>query len=432
MMHWLLYSIALLVLVGCSGPLQTSGGIGAGGICVDGDGGYQMPRRDLIFVVTEETNTQFNFSYELGPAMGDDGDVYCLAYRGSGTASDQIALDIKEGLLQRVYSKTIDQTVGIAARVREGLAQAADREFSLNLEGVPSVLRLEVDPFDLEAMVITNAALRPYGYCVYLDASNDPYVPRWSQALCPQPGAAGQAMAGRFGAGADGKLGNTGLSDTDLGGATLPSLDNDPIDGVLYKPNVTHDLVVLRSQDPGGLGPWKLHTIAPVRLPNAAPTLIARIDRGAFVTRESELVFEDGVLVDAALEKTSEVNAVVDLTIEVFNTIFSIPVQILKLDANEAANRQRLIAANAQLLEETRNYREALESLDATKTEIAEEQAVEALEARLTKACEEGIRNEGDDEDYQSRVTSCLLEAKKCAPEDESCIAEAVREADSL
>ena len=429
-MRWCYLVFAQLVLVSCSGPLQTTGGIGTGGVCVNGDGGYQMPRRDLVFVVPEGSNT---LSYSLGPAVGDGGDVYCLAYRGSGTASDQIALDIKEGLLQRVYSKTIDQTVGIAARVREGIDEVGSGEFanqSVGFDGTTNALRLEVDPFDREAMAFANAALRPYGYCVYLDGSNDPYVPRWSQTLCPQPGAVGQTATGGFGTGAGGKLDSSGLTEAELVGSIQSPSNTGQIDGVLYKPNLTHDLVVLRSQDPGGRGRWKLHTIAPVRLPNAAPKLIARVDRGAFVTRESELVFEDGVLVDAALEKTSEVNAVVDVTIEVFNAIFSIPVQILKVGANEAENRKRLIAANAQLLEETRNYREALESLEATQTQIAQDQATEA---QLKKVCEDGIQNEGNDnEEYQKRVESCLEEAKKCDPDDEMCIADAVKVADGL
>lgn len=449
--------ICFLALAGCGAPLRTTKGVGEGGVCTDGDGGYQLPARDLKIELSRDKanpEREVQLATGLGDPAGDGRDIYCLKYRGAGTAADQIVLDIKEGLLQRVYSKNIDRSVAIAERLRDAVRDPnfglRSQDLVIGLDNKSSLVNLDVNPFDRREMVLANAALRQHGYCLYLDPTNDPYVPRWSGTLCPLEGVAtlsdvslAPTLSGQ------GKVGTTGLSDVDLSNTDDVSLDR-PVDGVLYRPNLTHDLVILRRRDPTGPGPWKLHEIKPVTMPNAAPILVAKIDRGTFVTRETELVFDDGVLVDAAVDKTSEVNAAVDLTIAVFETAFAIPVQILNIRANEAANRQQLIAANSRLLEATTAYRKALEEANGKDTDPDPEpdggtddgsrsqNTLNVDTAALNVECVNQIPppldvNETADI-QQKRVEFCVLFARDCIEQNgqdssATCLAEATARA---
>ena len=433
----LIVIVGCLVLTGCGAPLRTTTGIGPAGVCNNGDGGYQLPTRDLkVQIVRDKTNAERDGLLEtgIGDAAGDGGNVYCLKYRGAGTAADQIALDINEGLLQRVYSKNIDRSVAIAERLRDAARDpnlGRVQDLVIGLDNKSNLVNLDVNPFDQREMVLANAALRQHGYCLYLDPTNDPYVPRWSGTLCPLEGVvASSGFGGALAPSGQGKIGTAGFSDVDLSNTDDSSFDQ-PVDGVLYRPNLTHDLVILRRRDPTGPGPWKLHKIKPVRMPNAAPIFVAQIDRGTFVTRETELVFDDGVLVDAAIDKTSEVNAAVDLTIAVFETAFAIPVQILSIRANEASNRQQLIAANASLLEATTVYRQALEEANGNSSDTGNSETEDGSRSQGVSNEENAVLNsecvnriplpQDVTENVQiqdKRVELCVLLARDCLEQE--------------
>ena len=116
--------------------------------------------------------------------------------------------------------------------------------------------------------------------------------------------------------------------------------------GILYRPALTHRLIVLKRDDPKSRDDWKVHQILSVRMPNAAPAFEVRIERNTFVKRTTSLDFESGVLTTMKIIKdNSELNELVTLPITIAQIAVTIPTDILKFQLAETNARKNLITS---------------------------------------------------------------------------------------
>lgn len=388
MTHFLRSAFSFLILIGliaaCGAPLQTTRSVFKSQKCDSGDGGYHLPKRILQAAVVQAPGgspTRFNLDLdtETPKHVADESQTFCLDFKGSFISEDRIAYKIDaNGLLDRIYSQNLDKTAEISTAAIKGLtdfekAQAIRAQIAgpnlnktADSDARPILADVEFDPFDRNDMRIANQALAPYGYCIYLDPSSDRLVPRDFAALCPF-----EQSSSNQGAGASGKLSGQADPRVELVERTQYTPPDEAVGGILYRPNISHDLVVLRQVDPGG-SQWVLSRIEPVSMPNRAPTLVAKINRSTFVKREVEMSFEQGVLVDVALNKQSELNAALNIPIAIANAIFALPGQILQLQTSDANNKKALIEANNALLKQLETYQESLDKVAVAKDDATD------------------------------------------------------------
>jgi hypothetical protein len=133
--------------------------------------------------------------------------------------------------------------------------------------------------------------------------------------------------------------------------------------GVVYRPNITHTLTVLRKANPAGRGPWLLAMTRQIEVPNGAPVFVAEVNRSLFVDRVTDLEFSDGVLTNISVKKPSEIAAFVEIPLAIAKAVTALPGLVLKLKINDANNRQRLINAQSELIAVRRQHNDALAAL---------------------------------------------------------------------
>ena len=385
--RWILLC-TVAFLVACSQMIE-SGSISReqkGASCASGSVAYHLPRRKVEFLVEELRKTEPNrytltVSETLTPAGHLDA-RYCLRYASNAFSTEQIGVEVsKEGLLNRVYSDARDGTKDITLKLVEAATDlvASQRAKSDQL-GVASTRRTDevstyqvrhvatytVDPFDQAAMEAINEALWKYGYCVHLDDTDDLYVPAWSVAQC-QTGADEPVR-------------------TDVGPGpvtpitpTPPAAWQDAHWGVLYRPNLTHRLIVRHRTDPQKITPWDLDQVHILEMPNGAPVFSVDVRRAIFADRQTTLTFDHGVLSDVTITKGSELNALADIPLQVAQFIVSIPAQVLQLRINRTSNAQEVIKANQQLLE---TYRQITEKKEKQEQLIRDAQICRAAASK--------------------------------------------------
>ena len=364
-----------------------------------------MPRRKVKIVVRELKRTEpnrytLNVSETLTPAGHLDA-RYCLRYASNAFSTEQIGVEIgKEGLLKKVYSDSQDATKDITLKVVEAATnlvatQRAESD-SYTTQGIVKrsedstdqmrhVATYTVDPFDEVAMEAINQALWSFGYCVHLDDTDDIYVPAWSVAQCRI--AASESVR----------------SDTVSGPVTPtpPVASQGAHWGILYRPNLTHRLMVRHRKDPREITSWELDQVHILEIPNAAPVFSVDVRRAFFADRQTTLTFDHGVLADVTISKGSELNALADIPLQVAQFIVSIPAQVLQLRINRTSNSQEVIKANQQLLN--------------TYSQITEKREEQGELIRDAQICRAAAYKQGQNQQtVSSYLHACVARLKQC------------------
>jgi hypothetical protein len=133
--------------------------------------------------------------------------------------------------------------------------------------------------------------------------------------------------------------------------------------GVLYRPNITRTLTVMRKAVPNGRGPWLLTMTKQVEVPNRAPVFAVEVNRAMFVDRVTDLEFSDGVLTNVSVKKNSEIAAFVEIPLAIVSAVVAMPGTIVKLKINDANNQRALIQAQTELIATRRQHRNDVENL---------------------------------------------------------------------
>lgn len=321
-------------------------------------GTYFLPKGELSFVILRKETTgptSFRFDMKTSEADGsldglavvtspDERQQHCLDFRRNGFYSDLVRVQRTEnGLLSSVYSNVEDQSKEIIESAAKGISLAvaaqarfANRDFIVG-ENKPTVhMKMQFDPFDLERLSAVNQALKSIGYCISIDANNDPFVPFWMHNQCStdkryiaysSKGDAEEVFSSASYTAGDGRL------------------------GILYKPALSHTLVIYKRDDPSSGKPWRIWKRQIIELPNRAPIFMLQVSRGFFTSRKTEISFNQGMLTSIQIDKKSELKAVSDAFVNIVGIVIQIPAKALILETNTAKNQEALIKANQTLLQ---------------------------------------------------------------------------------
>lgn len=339
--------------------LETSGlDVQATADCLNSAGAYFLPKK-VLTVEVKGRNTGGGPLRGYGIEVTDDwmsvpdrGQSYCLDYVGSITSRDEVGIvRSPEGLLARVYTRAEDKTVEIAKTLIDTgflLGAAGGRQLLGETTTPFSAGPFTFDPFDPYEAAKINAALRPYGYCVFVDGFSFPPGVQ-PASWCERP----QVLS--------------------IHATKAPPLA-DPLPppevarrGVLYRANITRTLTVLRKANPEGRDPWLLTMTKQIEVPNRAPVFVVEVNRSLFVDRITDLEFKDGVLTNVSVKKPSEAAAFVEIPLAVVSAVVALPGTIMKLKINDANNMERLIKAQTELIAVRRQHLDSIESLGNSK-----------------------------------------------------------------
>lgn len=286
--------------------------------------------------------------------------IYCLDFLGSILADDKIAIgrdtdtDTSDGsslLLTTIGAQSADRSLEIAHEVvKAAVHVASNRGAFLDAKDSKEVVegQFDFDPFDRRQMDSINEALRPLRHCVFLDPTNDPYVPRWHGDLCK---------------GYNGPKASAPRDDY----YGLAVIDENPpplsasLRGVLYKPLLTHKLVIMQKNDNPDGPYWRIFETRRVQMTNAAPAFILEINRSAFVKRTTTVKFDKGVLQSVSVDKPSEMLALSRFMLSTTQLLISIPVSAVVPQKSEAESRKELIATQDKIISNLGNYNAAVQ-----------------------------------------------------------------------
>lgn len=344
-----------------------------GTTCHTNAGTYFLPRRLITVTVTGSDTGGFNLKVDAtgdttAPYVADRNESYCLDALLSPLSADRIGIQRSEdGLLQRVYTQADDKTKDIAQQLIQGVADLAaseqagipGRSFATRPrfagDTAPVVATFTFDPFVEREAREVNIALVEYGYCLYLDPHRDPFVPRWSQKICRDavfgrkkgprnsPVYAGPSMVYK----ADPAYPRSGLAIFDPRPVPVEVQQR----GVLYRPELTHTLVVIRKPDPGSrFSEWRPVASDKIVMPNAAPAFILEVKRAIFVKAETDVQFNNGLIRNVSVNKPSELLAASNLVVAAVQIVTNIPKRALTIFNNRTENTIDLINTNAQLI----------------------------------------------------------------------------------
>jgi hypothetical protein len=84
-------------------------------------------------------------------------------------------------------------------------------------------------------------------------------------------------------------------------------------------------------------------------MPNLGPILSIGVERALFATRDTDLVFNQGVLTDVSIDKKSELVGFVRIPLAVAKAVVGVPAQILQIRIADTRNQTALINAQGEL-----------------------------------------------------------------------------------
>ncbi|RFB87657.1 hypothetical protein B5K11_26290 [Rhizobium leguminosarum bv. trifolii] len=332
--------------------------------CRGNAGDYFLPKAELEFLIKKVPTTGDGFRYEMksetdsandGPAVvfvADGKQEHCLEFLANPLYSDVIRVQRDGGLLQTIYSNVADQSKEIIQKAADGIAtlaasraSMASRDFGLTSNAV-DVMQMQFDPFDSVLLTEVNKSLELKGYCITLDPTNDPYVPGWMRNQC----SAGQTF----------DL-STSKGNAEEYFSTAGYSSGDGRFGILYRPVLSHTLVVYKRDDPTSSTAWRVWQRRIVEMPNRAPVFSLEVSRGLLTTRKTEINFNKGMLAGVKIDKQSEVKAVSEVFVYIAEAIVQIPAKALILSKTEAQNQADLIRVNQQLLLTYKQLKDAQE-----------------------------------------------------------------------
>lgn len=368
----------------------------AGTTCHSNAGTYHLPRRLITVTITQE-GKGYGINVEKtglnAPYVADRNETYCLDFLLSYLSDDRVGIQrTPDGLLQRVYTQADDKSKKIAQDVIQAGADliASERANSLARSSVirlkdttgaavTALAQFQFDPFVEREAREVNDALSQFNYCIYLDARNDAFAPPWSEQICRDIAAAGpkRSGGGRKSRGpsvvykADPAYPRSGLAIFD----PRPVPPELQARGILYRPELSHSLVVVRRPHKGArASEW--HVVASDRIvvPNAAPAFIFQIERAIFVKAETDVQFSSGLIKNISVKKPSELLAAADLALAAAQIVTNIPAKALLILNNRTENTINLINTNAELINVLRQYKSDV-NLEAFGPAAAQAQA---------------------------------------------------------
>jgi hypothetical protein len=357
-------TLAELVLAGCTQVVETTplvpGPLGYAPTCHTALGAYYLPKvllgMSVVAAAGESGQPGTIKATPLAPTVTvDNSQTLCLDYLGVPNAADIVTVNRKpNGLLQKVYSNVTDQTPAIVNNLVDAganLLVAAAREARLGA-APGDKLDLQVDPFDWDDLMRTKIALRRFGLCLYVEGYSFPITDpnpraireaaeRWCETVAPRP-----------------------FTHPAQYYASLPVPPEVMGTGILYRPKMTHKVVLMSKGDPHSRNRWLPYYTTRVDMPNISPVLSFGVERALFTNRLTTVYFDDGVLTDVSINKGSELLGFVSIPIVVAKAIVSVPAQIVQFRILDTQNQTRLLNAQGELIQAVAAYQATVSGSD--------------------------------------------------------------------
>jgi hypothetical protein len=337
--------------------------------CKSAAGAYFLPKRHVIFKITQggEGGAPFSFVLNGTAPVADRDRVFCLDYLGSPLADDTIHVTREDGLLRLVSSVADDKSKQIAEAIIQAgvIGVTGNPNFGFRSAKIKSgsdfiLAEYKFDPFDRERLAEINATMAPtYGYCVVVEGHT--VHPDSVEAYCANPRGGSRRSSG-----------SQPVYKAPPGAIELPPLAADAgVTGILYRPNLTHQIVVMRRSVENGRKSWRLFQTAQMEFPNIAPVFSIGVERSLFVKRTTRLDFDFGVLRDITIEKPSELVEFMEIPLVLAQAIVKVPAEVIKVRLASTKNETLLIDAQRELLATQREYNNTLKSMREKAAEKA-------------------------------------------------------------
>jgi hypothetical protein len=359
---------------------------GPGPVCHSTLGAYYLPRALIHFTASKDDASGSPVTGTLGPLplamVPDRMQPLCLDYLSLATSQDIVTVqrDPSTGLLTSISSDVVDKTPHIVSSLvatAENLALAAR---SASLTTTNDSLDVEFDPFSPPEMEVVKGAMRRFGFCLYVEGYSFPAAGLDTQRMT--------MAAQRW-------CDTNGLPPYENPAERFSALPV-PLEtmraGVLYRPNMTHKIVILYKKDPNGPGPWTLYQTKRLDMPNVSPVLSIGVERATFTERQTTLNFNLGVLTDVAVNKKSELVGFVSIPLTVAQAIVSLPQQLVTLRITDVNNQAALLNAQNSLLQAVALYQS---TVAGNPLPAGAPQSARLRGGELIKNCSDGQSLEG-------------------------------------
>jgi hypothetical protein len=318
--------------------------------CSSETGSYSLSTTTWAFEIVRYNDSPYVLQEMKENRHPDGRFTYCLDYVANVLASDSInvgygaANNTGTGLLSYVASFAVDKTPEVIRNLIRaifvGLSRNPDfndNRFALG-EVEPKVFgRFEVDPLDAEEMAALNVRLADFGFCLLLAGySVDASVP--GEHYCANPR---KTLAHAPSARLQAERNQSWL-------ARHPERT-----GILYRPRIPYTLEIYTQKDPRHSA-WQLRKTTEVKLENLAPVVSLRLNRAAFAEARIGLEFEQGVLRNFCIYKSSEIAGFIDIPLDIVYGIAALPSETIRAEINRANATVELVTAQTNLIDAQR------------------------------------------------------------------------------
>jgi hypothetical protein len=310
--------------------------------------------------IAPEAENRFRLVVDGLHREADPERFYCLDYLQVLTSDDLIRVwRNNQGLLQKISSDANDQSAEIFKTIIQtiftaisgnpdfdplaGQRKVESGERGTGTEPV-TVFEAKFDPTNGERLAYINDHLRRYGFCIitkvqYEALSKDTKgAIRSHEAYCEDPRGYLRTVK------------------------APPAAARKPLeisDGIVYRPQLPYDVFLLQKSnqklDARRLGSgeklWLVTKRKLLLIENDAPAIAARIDRTFFAQRTTTLNFENGILKEVKLQKEAELVKLVEIPLQIAESIASLPANIIKVRIDQSKGQDQLILAETRLMQ---------------------------------------------------------------------------------
>lgn len=340
--------LLLAILAGCSmtdSDLLPSKFSHTEAACESHLGAYYLPKTYLKVVIEQVTSKvgsgperTYNEIKELREVRKPDrSQGYCFDYRASPTAKEKVdVVRTPDFLFSYISTEALDQSAYILKTLARALfiGLSGNKDFQpFRADQVTEVRNIvfdaEFDPFDVQQSATINDALTAFQLCLVLE--NHTFDPRQHtiNSYCNKPLAVGKREAARA-----------------KHAGTLPHVRKQAR-GIVYRPRLPYNLYAfIRTK-----GTWSLAATEIVHLENEAPNLVIGVERTFFANRRATLVFDAGSLKNVCIHKTSELEQLSTVPLEIAGSIAALPTNILQVRIENTTNHKNLVEAERQLVQ---------------------------------------------------------------------------------
>ena len=177
--------------------------------------------------------------------------------------------------------------------------------------------------------------------------------------------------------------------------ATAPNVTtpSKSFSGIFYRPQLPYRLSfqtnpATATKDPAGIPYVTTLPAAGVRsievfLPNKAPIVSLDIERASFVKNSVKLHFEDGTLVSVAYNKPSQLAGLIQIPVDLANTLLSAPNNVLTLRYQNMDTDKRVIDTKNQTIS---TQQELITNQQALSAQMKAQQDLEQQLNKLKEA----------------------------------------------